>query len=379
MKAKKVSNDQEKDVLRFVQSIAGEDALRVEEDIGGGYVLLKISEAEKRQAKHDIRLIEDTIIELLRNARDAEAKTVYVAFSKKSDYYRNIVVVDDGSGIAAKFHKRIFEPRVTSKLDSLVIDKYGVHGRGMALFSIKSSVKTASVVNSFSGQGSVFKIIADTRMISERKDQSSYPILRKRDGKLKVVRGPHNILRLLTEFNLEHPGLDVYLGSPAEVFATMYHHSRKWLESNRIKVASIENHVSNPTAKMWHYAGFAKDTDKLAQIAKYYYGFDISSRNAHRILCGDIKPKPCIIEEVSGKRMRFQESVDINSERRKDISENLAKRVSNKDLQTISHKMSAVFEQIGLKYFLRIQGNPKVWRGNDDIKICFKLESDQED
>ena len=46
---------------------------------------LRVAEAERRQAKHDIRCIEDVVIEMLRNARDAGARHIYVASSREGD------------------------------------------------------------------------------------------------------------------------------------------------------------------------------------------------------------------------------------------------------------------------------------------------------
>jgi hypothetical protein len=42
-------------LLDFVETVSGEAHLKVEEDLGEGFVRLRISEAERRQAKHDIR------------------------------------------------------------------------------------------------------------------------------------------------------------------------------------------------------------------------------------------------------------------------------------------------------------------------------------
>jgi hypothetical protein len=43
------------ELLNFVSSVSGDTFLKVEETFGDGYVRLKVSEAERRQAKHDIR------------------------------------------------------------------------------------------------------------------------------------------------------------------------------------------------------------------------------------------------------------------------------------------------------------------------------------
>ena len=61
-------------LVGFVASMGGERNLRVEENLGEGYVRLRVAEAERRQAKHDIRCVEDIVIEMLRNSRDAGAE-----------------------------------------------------------------------------------------------------------------------------------------------------------------------------------------------------------------------------------------------------------------------------------------------------------------
>ena len=82
----------------FVKGVVGEDKLRVEEDLGHGFVRLKSSEAERRQAAQDIRCSEDVVIEMLRNARDAGARNIFLAV-QRDDTARSLVIVDDGAGI----------------------------------------------------------------------------------------------------------------------------------------------------------------------------------------------------------------------------------------------------------------------------------------
>ncbi|MGL5172325.1 MAG: ATP-binding protein, partial [Olsenella sp.] len=132
------------DLVSFVASMGGERQLRVEENLGEGYVRLRVAEAERRQAKHDIRCVEDVVIEMLRNARDAGARHIYVATTRVGNL-RTTTMLDDGSGIPADMQSKIFEARVTSKLESVRMDRWGVHGRGMALYSVKENSVSAEV------------------------------------------------------------------------------------------------------------------------------------------------------------------------------------------------------------------------------------------
>lgn len=52
----------------FIENVCGDSHLRVEADLGDGFVRLRSAEAERRQAAHDIRSTEDIVIEMLRNA-----------------------------------------------------------------------------------------------------------------------------------------------------------------------------------------------------------------------------------------------------------------------------------------------------------------------
>ena len=205
----------------FVSSMGGDRALRVEESLGEGFVRLRVAEAERRQAKHDVRCVEDAVMELLRNARDAGARHIYVATSREGDL-RTVTMLDDGSGIPADMHERIFEARVTSKLETVHMDRWGIHGRGMALFSIRENAVSAEVVSSAPGKGTSIRVVTDVNGLAERADQSSWPSVGvDEDGCETCVRGPHNIVRTCCEFALEERSTcEVYLGSPAEAAAT---------------------------------------------------------------------------------------------------------------------------------------------------------------
>ena len=72
----------ENDLAAFVERVTSKSLFRVESDLGHGFVRLKVSEAERRQAKQDIRCVEDAVIEMLRNARDAHARSIFLATSK---------------------------------------------------------------------------------------------------------------------------------------------------------------------------------------------------------------------------------------------------------------------------------------------------------
>ena len=206
----------------FVESVSGTSHLRVEYDFGDGFVRLQTSEAERRQAAQDIQCSEHIVLELLRNARDAHASHIFVAMSRNDDK-RMFTIIDDGDGIPAAMHGHIFEPRVTSKLDTSHKDAWGLHGRGMALYSIQMNAESASVVYSAPKLGTSISVTTDTTKLPERTDQSTFPLFECPEPGRVNIRGPRNILRTICEFAIEHRSeCSVFVGSPAEICAALY-------------------------------------------------------------------------------------------------------------------------------------------------------------
>src|SRR5450759_1113780 len=148
----------ERDVIDFVSQITDAARFRIEENLPHGFVRLKVAEAERRQAQHDIRSVEDVVTELVRNSRDAGARNVLTGFQKEQGRYRRIAVIDDGCGIPDDMHNLVFEPRVTSKSENFDLDRFGVHGRGMALFSIRSRAENAAIVSSLPDRGTAITL-----------------------------------------------------------------------------------------------------------------------------------------------------------------------------------------------------------------------------
>ena len=97
------------DLSSFIEDITGESYLRVQENLGDGFVRLRAKEAQRRQAKQDITCFEDVVLELLRNSRDAHASAIFIA-SWKEQGCRYLTVLDDGSGIPEHLHATVFEP-----------------------------------------------------------------------------------------------------------------------------------------------------------------------------------------------------------------------------------------------------------------------------
>lgn len=354
-------------LIDFVTGLVGEKVLKIDEDLGLGFFRLHLSEAERRQALQDIKSVEDCLIELLRNSRDAGAKHIFVSTNRDQAGIRRLRVIDDGQGIPANMREMIFEPRVTSRLEKVVADSYGVHGRGMALFSIKSSLAKNNLVASAPGLGSVFSLDADTSDLSEKRDQSTFPRLRK-EGDEFSFSGPHNIPRVMTEFAVNHQDIVLFLGAPAEIISTMIH------EANKIPLLPP---VALKELPFWRRPAAIENAAELSAIAETYFDIHISLRTAHRIINGEVALPPAVLDNLNQNKRKKSSPKSSDSTSMYSDNRNMTKNISPQDKAAFAQVIAESFRQLGEKYFIKIQDEPKIKYGKQKIDICFLIEDDQ--
>jgi len=353
------------DLMDFVTAVSGDTFVKVEENLGDGFVRLNVSEAERRQAQHDIRAVEDVVVELLRNARDAHAERIFVATGREADS-RALVVVDDGVGVPSTMHDRVFEPRVTSKLETMVVDSWGVHGRGMALFSIRSNVKEAMIVASEPHRGTAMRVVADVGSLPERADQSTWPVVQPdEEGLPRVARGPHNIVRRVVEFALEHPGIDVYFGSQSEIAATMAMLAHFELDETELLFCDDFSRLA-----LWQRLGAAGSAFELADTASAL-GLPMSERTAQRILGGDITPARTVRALTNGgdESVREPSQPDIYRDRR-------GLKIHHADLTAFGADLEAAFDALAKRYYIHLRCEPKITVGKDEIRVRFSVDKE---
>ena len=338
------------DLVGFVASMGGERSLRVEENLGEGYVRLRVAEAERRQAKHDIRCIEDIVIEMLRNSRDAGAKHIYVATSREGDV-RTLTILDDGSGIPQDMQDKIFEARVTSKLESVHMDRWGVHGRGMALYSVKENAASAMVMSSGVGLGSSIRVVTDANTLAERADQSTWPKTGlDEEGNLSCERGPHNIIRTCCEFAIEERGnCEVYFGSASEIAATARARAEKTVEAADLMF--IDDVSVLPVLERLRVAADAFELRSTAESL----GLAMSERTAHRIIAGQVKPQRSVLARLMHKSDR-------------------GLKLRKQDVEEFSRTMERDFQMIADRYYLSLSSEPRVRVGKGKITVTFDLD-----
>lgn len=357
------------DLADFVTDVIGSSAVRVEENLGSGYVRLVVDEAERRQAKHDIRCAEDIVIEMLRNARDAGATQVFVATGRTGDA-RRIVMLDDGCGIPAALQESVFEARVTSKLDTVHEDRWGIHGRGMALFSIKQNAEDAHVAASLPDGGASVAVMCRCDAVPERADQSTWPTLATDDeGRQVVGSGPHNIARTCCEFALEERGrTQVFLGSAAEIVATV--RSRLSSALDKTGILFVDDPSSLPVLGRLCVAADAKELVETAEGL----GLPISERTAHRILSGAIRPVRSVMARLThrsddgGARRR---PVDLSRDRR-------GLKLDDGDAEEFSRLMERAFSFIADRYYVSLEDAPTVRATGDRLVVTFPLSKEDE-
>ncbi len=354
-------------LLNFVSSVSGEDFLKVEENLGDGFVRLRISEAERRQAKHDIRSFEDIVVELLRNSRDARAQRIFVASSRDGDT-RSFTIVDDGVGIPESLQDRVFEPRVTSKLETMVMDKWGVHGRGMALYSVRTNVVSARITCSAEHKGTALTITSDTELLSERSDQSTWPAVERDDeGTLKVTRGPHNIIRRVLEFAVEHPQIRVYLGTPAEVLSTLHSCAREELDTSEMLFCD-----DSSVLPVWQRAAVSSDAAELVQVADEI-GLSISERTAHRILADEL----CSLETVLVQARPDEDEPGPSGPEPDIYRDRRGLRIHHTDMDAFKHELEQAFDTIAERYYVHLKGEPKITVRKEGLQVRFDIEKEE--
>lgn len=353
------------DLAAFVERMGGDKALKVEESLGEGFVRLRVSEAERRQAAQDIRCSEDIVIEMLRNARDADAHTIFVATSREGKQ-RSITMLDDGTGIPQHLWETVFDARVTSKLESVHEDLWGIHGRGMALYSIKQNALDARVMDSARGGGSSLRVVTDTESLPEKTDQSSWPVMGRDDeGALVIERGPHNIIRACCAFALaERTTCEVYLGSSAEIAATIRYRVTPRLSG--AEAMYIDDLAALPVLERF---GLASDARELAEVS-CGVGLDLSERTAQRIIAGQIRPLTSVYRRLVPVSERKRETtIDLTRDQR-------GLRISQDDSQEFLQRVERDFAYLADRYYLNLTQKPRMRVSGQRICVYFEFEDD---
>ncbi len=358
------------DIKKFLSDLNMDNVLNVEEDLGSGFVRLKISEAERRQALQDINCVEDIAVELLRNSRDADASNIYIGTTKLGDSRRIIHFIDDGIGIPDKFKSIIFESRVTSKLENAKKDAYGFHGRGMALFSIKLNVEEIRITFSDLLKGASFYIKADLDKLPEKKDQSILPQIIETDGGLTIMGGVNNIIKAIMEFHFQNPDINIYYGTPAQILSAMRQKDNDFPKFERWQ--ELKAYIEASNIKVSQIPMLTENYNILERISKDMLGMDISQRSIQRVVYSEMEPlKPINIGldfTKDGKKVnKKKKNLSLYDEIK------LASRFKHDEIKGIIDLLEKEFFKLGKKYFI-VPDNIEYKKQNNRINIDIKLK-----
>jgi len=228
-------------------------------DLGAGFARLTGVEGARRGPSR-ITHVEDALLELARNARDAGAANIYVSSTLRDRRYRTLTVIDDGHGIPESHRDLILQPGVTTRHLNPVKEPGDpvVHGAGLSLYQIKGHSLETRVLSTSSPTS--IQATFDTNILPERALQST---TRPSKSNLRAT------LERFTKTNNAHsPRLLSYYGPPARILATLIH--------NRIIPKQ-------------------RDSSGLREAA-FGLGLGVSVRSIQRIRRGEVRP----VEVISG-------------------------------------------------------------------------------
>ncbi len=245
-------------------------------DLGAGFARLTGVEGARRGPSR-ISYVEDALLELLRNARDAGATHIYVASTLKIKRYRTLTVIDDGHGIPETHRDLILEPGVTTRhLDPVRHPEdppAAPHGAGLSLYQIRTRSLDTRILSA--SNPTSIQTTFDTNTLPERALQSA------------TRSSKSNLRATLQSFahstNRHGKILKAYYGSPARILATLLH--------NRIIQAQ-------------------EDIEGLREVAEGL-GLEISARSVRRVLRGEIRPEAAVSrkDEMVGSFEPWKERV----------------------------------------------------------------------
>jgi hypothetical protein len=229
-------------------------------DLGAGFARLTGVEGARRGPSR-ITHVEDALLELARNARDAGATRIYVASTLRDRRYRTLTVIDDGHGIPETHRDLILQPGVTTRHLDPVAEPGDpvVHGAGLSLYQIESHSVETRVLSSSSPTS--IQATFDTTILPERTLQSN---TRPSNSNLRAT-----LERFTAKTNAHNPRLHSYYGPPARILATLLYH----------RIIQKKD-----------------DSAGLREVA-LGLGLGVSVRSVQRILRGEVRP----VEGVSGR------------------------------------------------------------------------------
>jgi hypothetical protein len=235
-------------------------------DLGSGFARLTGAEGARRGPSR-ITHVEDALMELARNARDAGATRIFVASTLRAKRYRTLTVIDDGHGIPETHRDLILEPGVTTRhLDPVTNPEDPLatpHGAGLSLYQIRTRSLDTRVIST--SNPTSIQATFDTNALPERTLQSA--TRPSRTNLMATLKG------FAEATNRNGHRFNAYYGTPARILATLLYH--RIIHSTRERT---------------------RESVGLREAAAGV-GLDLSMRNVQRVMRGEVRP----VEAVSGR------------------------------------------------------------------------------
>jgi hypothetical protein len=172
-------------------------------------------------------------------------------------------------------------------------------------------------------------------------------------------------VRRVLEFACEHPEIDVFLGSPAEILATMHALAREALDSSELLFC--DDPAKFP---VWQRPAAASDAAELVEIAQSV-ALAVSERTAHRIFAGEVAPLDTVLQQVLVDDGPTQAALpDIYRDRR-------GLKIHSSDLTAFRRDLSTAFDQLAERYYLHLKGEPRIHVGRDQIRVRFDIDKEE--
>ncbi|MBA2442124.1 MAG: ATP-binding protein [Rubrobacter sp.] len=267
-------------------------------ELGHGFARLSGREGVRRVPPR-ITCVEDALFELLRNARDAGARNVYVASTLRRRRYRILTVIDDGEGIPASYTDRVFEPGVTTRhlRPALSHADEPPHGAGLSLYHLKELSESAEFLSA-SNPTSV-RAAFDTSKLPETSLQSGTRPSRS------------NIPATLDALALLQNSPTIYHATPSRILSTL-----------------LKNHIIPPVSNVNR-----PDADKPGSASRVReeakrLGLQVSGRTVQRVLRGSVDPAMPV--EVRGSSENGEGSWS-SSRRERESARDLPELVLNQE------------------------------------------------